>query len=407
MNSATNLKDLLSGHPIWSSMPARPVRTRTLHQSIRADIVIVGAGISGAFMAHALVGKFGKIVMVDRRAPAQGSTLASTAMLQFEIDTTLIELGRKVGTSKAARAWCRSFDATRSLIALVRREGIGCGLESRDSLFLAGNRIGSRGLKAECKARGRIGLPGEYLDSAALRANYGIARTGAILSPGSAAANPVLLTNGLLRVAISKGLKIYAPVQIGDVLATGHGVVLDAGDHFIEARYCIFCTGYEALKFAPTGGTRISSSWAIATRPGARYPGWLDRTLIWEASDPYLYIRTTPDGRLVVGGQDETIDLPSYRIQNLARKRATLKAKAEALLPATVVVPSRTWTGAFGESDDGLPIIDAVPGMPNCFTVMGFGGNGTIHSVIASQIVPTLLKGRPDKDADLYRFKDR
>jgi glycine/D-amino acid oxidase-like deaminating enzyme len=404
--AATYTKDLQSGSSIWSGMPVACARTQSLGKSIHADIVVVGAGISGAFMAHALSRRFGKIVMVDRRAPAQGSTLASTAMLQFEIDTSLVELRRKIGASKAARAWRRSYGATRSLISLVRHEGIECGLESRDSLYLAGDRIGSRGLKSEWKARRRIGLPGRYLDAAALYAEFGIERTGAILSPGSAVANPVQLANGLLRIAISKGLLIYAPVQIDDVLATKHGVVLDAGSHFIEARHCIFCTGYEALKTVPTRGTRISSSWAIATRPGTRSPRWLDRTLVWEASDPYLYIRTTPDGRLLVGGEDEAIDLPSYRTRNLARKSAVLAAKAEAMLPDTVVVPTRSWTGAFGESDDGLPIIDAVPGMPNCFTVMGFGGNGTIHSVIASQIVPTLIRGRPDKDADLYRFKD-
>jgi glycine/D-amino acid oxidase-like deaminating enzyme len=109
----------------------------------------------------------------------------------------------------------------------------------------------------------------------------------------------------------------------------------------------------------------------------------------------------------VVGGEDEAVDLPGYRARNLARKGAILGRKAQALLPDAAVVPSLRWTGAFGESADGLPIIDAVPGMPNCFTVMGFGGNGTIHSVIASQIVPTLIRGRPDKDADLYSFARR
>lgn len=407
MSVATRVKTLIGGKPLWTASSATLPMTRPAGRTLRADIVIVGAGISGAFMAHALADGHRRIVMVDRRAPAQGSTRASTAMFQFEIDTSLIELGRKIGTAKAARAWRRSYQATQHLIALVRREGIACGLQSRQSLYLAGNRIGARGLKAEWHARRRIGLPGAFLDAAALRRDYGIERTGAILSPGNAAANPVQLTNGLLRIAVSKGLKIFTPVEIGDVLATRHGVVLDTGANFIEATHCIFCTGYETLKGSPDAGTRVSSSWAVATRPAARYPAWLDDVLVWEASDPYLYVRTTPDRRLVIGGEDETIDSAAYRRNHLARKCATLTKKARLLLPDTTVVASRTWTGAFGESADGLPIIDAVPGMPNCFTVMGFGGNGTIHSVIASQIVPTLLKGRPDKDADLYRFKDR
>ncbi len=38
-------------------------------------------------------------------------------------------------------------------------------------------------------------------------------------------------------------------------------------------------------------------------------------------------------------------------------------------------------------------------------TGIGFTGNGTVYSMIAAQIVPTLLKGRPDADADLYRSR--
>jgi len=371
---------------------------------MRADVVIVGAGISGALMAHALADRYDNVVLLDRRPPAHGSTLASTAMLQFEIDTPLLELRAKIGP-KAARAWRRSYAATQDLIALVREEGIRCGLATCNSLYLAGNDVGARGLKAEWAARRRIGLPGEYLSGVALRAEYGIERTGAIVSPGSASANPVQLALALLRKAAAKGLKIYSPVQVNDVLATKHGVVLDAGDHFIEARACVFCTGYETLKTVPSRGTKITSSWAIATRPHASYPSWLDHTLVWEAADPYLYIRTTLDGRLIVGGEDEDIDLASYRARSLARKSARLAAKATALLPNTKITSSHRWTGAFGESADGLPIIDAVPGLPQCYTVMGFGGNGTIYSLIAAQIIPTLLRGRPDKDADLYRFR--
>ncbi len=403
MPSVTYQKDLLSGDPLWAGSSS-PVRTRSLNESIRADVVIVGGGISGALMAYALTSRYDNVVLVDRRPPAHGSTLASTAMLQFEIDTPLRELRDKIGP-KAARAWRRSYAATQDLIALIQVENIRCGLATRNSLYLAGNTLGARGLKAEWAARRRIGLPGDYLSAATLRDEYGIQRTGAIASPGSASANPVQLATGLLRKAVAQGLKIYAPVQVNDVMATKHGVVLDAGDHFIEARHCVFCTGYEMLKTVPTRGTKITSSWAIASRPHAQYPAWLDRTLVWEAADPYLYIRTTPDGRLIVGGEDEDIDLASYRFRSLARKSARLVAKANALLPETKIIASQRWTGAFGESDDGLPIIDAVPGLPHCYTVMGFGGNGTIYSLIAAQIMPTLLQGRPDKDVDLYRFR--
>ncbi|HEY7976841.1 MAG TPA: FAD-binding oxidoreductase [Rhizomicrobium sp.] len=401
--SATVEKKLHSGRSVWAD--SAKAHAHLLKDSIRADVVIVGAGVSGAFMAHALAKRFDNVVVVDRRAPAHGSTMASTAMLQFEIDTPLTELSEKIGPSKAARAWRRSWRATQSIVKLVEGEGVRCGLRRADSLYLAGDSTGSRGLEKEMKARHRAGLPGEYLDAKRLREVFDIDRTGAIFSPGVASANPVALTQGLLRRAIRDGVSLYSPVEITDVLATPHGVILDTGKHFIEAKHAVFCTGYELLKGLPRKGTKITSSWAIASRPHAKLPRWLANTLIWEAADPYLYMRATPDGRLIVGGEDEEIDLPSYRARSIAHKTARLVAKAKKLIPGLEFTLSRQWTGAFGESEDGLPIIDRVPDMPNCIAVMGFGGNGTIYSKIASEIVPTLLRGRPDKDADIFRFR--
>jgi glycine/D-amino acid oxidase-like deaminating enzyme len=356
-------------------------------------------------MAYALCRRYDNVLVLDRRAPIQGATSASTAMLQFEIDEPLTSLSDKIGSAKAARAWRRSFKATQDIVGLVSTEGIRCGLERRDALYLTGNDMGARGLEIECKARNRIGLPGKFLDKASLREDFNIDRTGAIISSKSAIANPVQLAAGLLRRAVERGAKIHSPVNVCDVLATPHGVILDTGEHFIEAKSVVFCTGYEVLKGLPKKGTKITSSWAIASRPKAHYPNWLDRTLVWEASTPYLYLRTTPDGRLVAGGEDQEVDLPSYRAQSIERKSVRIASKIEALIPRLKFEPTYKWTGAFGESTDGLPVIDAVPDMPGCFAVLGFGGNGTVYSMIASQIVPTLMKGRADADANLFRFK--
>jgi glycine/D-amino acid oxidase-like deaminating enzyme len=401
-DSATHQKDLRTGNSLWT---IRKFKRQPLKDSIRADVAIVGAGVSGAFMAQALAKQFENVVVLDRRAPAEGSTTASTAMLQWEIDIPLTELSEKIGPTKAMRAWRRSFRATQALQRLVGELQIVCELSPRSSLYLTGDRLGSRAMLKESRARHRAKLPGEYLDVTQLREMFGIDRTGAIFSPGSAGANPVKLTRGLLRHAKKLGAKMFWPVEVEDVIATKHGVILDSGEHFIEAKYVVFCTGYELLKGIPENRAKITSSWAVATRPRVKYPRWLDEVLIWEAAEPYLYMRTTPDGRLIAGGEDEDIDLPSYRARSLERKSSRIVKKVETLIPDIEFSPVHEWSGAFGESLDGLPFIDAVPDMPNCFVVMGFGGNGTIYSKIASEIVPTLIKGRADKDADIFRFR--
>ena len=398
-------KRLRTGRSVWSDTPHPQLKTRALRASLQCDVAIVGAGISGAFMAESLSRHYGKVVVLDRRAPAMGSTHASTAMLQYEIDTPLTELADKIGHPDAARAWRRSFVATRDLIKLVRAENIPCGLSDRAALYLAGDEMGAGGMEKEARARSRAGLACEFLSGRELKARYGIARTGAILSDGAAVADPVALARGLLRRARARGAKIFAPCEVQGVLATARGVMLDAGGWFVEAKAAVFCTGYEVLKGLPTEGAQITSSWAAATAPHADYPDWLDRTLVWEAATPYLYLRTGAQGQLIVGGEDAELDSPSYRAGTLGIKARKLAEKTSRLLPGLKPKWTHTWAGAFGESSDGLPSIGAVPGMPHCFAVMGFGGNGTVYSMIAAQMMPGLIKGRPGKDAGLFAFR--
>src|SRR6186713_2373236 len=68
-----------------------------LTESTRCDVAIIGAGITGALVADALVATGRRVIVLDAHEPAQGSTAASTALLQYEIDTHLVDLVRLVG----------------------------------------------------------------------------------------------------------------------------------------------------------------------------------------------------------------------------------------------------------------------------------------------------------------------
>ena len=77
MAGATTKRDLRTGRSLWADSPGLGVRTRPLTQAIAVDVAIVGAGISGAFMAHELA-RDHSVAVLDRRPPLMGSTIAST-----------------------------------------------------------------------------------------------------------------------------------------------------------------------------------------------------------------------------------------------------------------------------------------------------------------------------------------
>ena len=403
MTGATIKRDLRTGRSLWADSPGLGVPVRPLKTAVSVDVAIIGAGISGAFMAHEL-SRDHTVAVLDRRPPLTGSTIASTALLQWEIDLPLTVLAEKIGMAKAKRAYLRSRSAVDALKRIVADERIVCGLKDKSSLYLAGDDHGHRALEAEATARAAIGLESRYVGPDVLRAQFGIDRTGAIVSQGSASGDPARLAAGLLRRAQAAGARVYSPVEVVEAASDPDGVTLltDAG-HAVRARTVVFCCGYEFPKGVPTPGAKVISTWALASKPRQRCPAWLKDTLVWEASDPYLYFRMGGDGRLIVGGEDEASPDAHADRAKLKRKCETISAKLTALLPEVAFEVDYSWAGAFGESATGLPSIAPVPDMDHAWAVMGFGGNGITYSVIASQVVSAAIRGGTDADADLYR----
>lgn len=406
MTGATIKKDLRTGRSLWADSPGLGVPVKPLDAAISVDVAIVGAGISGAFMAHEL-SRDHTVAVLDRRPPLTGSTVASTALLQWEIDLPLTALAEKIGPAKAKRAYLRSRSAVDALKRIVSEERIVCGLKDKATLYLAGHEYGHRALETEAAARGAIGLESEYLAPVHLGERFGIDRTGAIVSQGSASADPARLAAGLLRRAQANGAKVYSRVEVMEAASDPDGVTLltDAG-HAVRAKSVVFCCGYEFPKGVPTPRAKVISTWALASKPRQRCPAWLRDTLVWEASDPYLYFRMGGDGRLIVGGEDEADPDAHADKAKLKRKCETIVRKLHTLLPGVAFEVDYSWAGAFGESATGLPSIAPVPDMDHAWAVMGFGGNGITYSVIAAQVVSAALRGGADPDADLYLPRD-
>ena len=127
--------DLRTGRAPWA-IGMRPPR-RSLEQDRRCDVLVVGAGITGALVAERLVREGRDVCIVDRERPGLGSTAASTAMLLWEIDRPLASLTDLYGFERAARAYRLSLQAVRGLQSLVEQREIACRMRARNSLYLA------------------------------------------------------------------------------------------------------------------------------------------------------------------------------------------------------------------------------------------------------------------------------
>src|SRR5665213_683011 len=384
----TRNRNLRTGKAVWTAYRHTRVPGSKLKHSTRTDVVVVGAGITGALISQALTEDGIFPLILDLRDGARlCSTAASTALLQFELDNPLTKLSSQIGRRNAEHIWKCSHAAVNALRTQTNRLGIAAQLQSRPSLYLAGSMLNAAGLQREVRARQRIGLPSEILDRKALRRHFEIARPAAILSHGNAEADPVSLATGFLKAALRRGARIHAPHEVIDVRAGHSGITLFTNDGLeVHARRAVFCTGYELPKIVPVQGTRVISTWAIATHAQQRYI-WPQRALIWEASEPYLYLRTTPDNRIICGGEDEEFSDSRRRDARNDAKTSRLERKLGKLVPRVDTRADFSWTASFGASATGTPTIGEIPGYPRCYAALGYGGDGITFSMLAASLL--------------------
>ena len=108
----------------------------SLQEDLTCQILVIGGGVTGALISHALVAAGYEVVMIDRRDIGQGSTSATTSMLQYEIDTQLIDLAGMIGEEHAALCYRAGIEAIDILGRLIEDEQIDCGFEWKKSLYL-------------------------------------------------------------------------------------------------------------------------------------------------------------------------------------------------------------------------------------------------------------------------------
>jgi glycine/D-amino acid oxidase-like deaminating enzyme len=401
---ATDGKNLRTGRSIWIGRKGPRVLSSPLLRNHDTDVLVIGAGITGAMLADKLAAEGARVMVVDRRGAAKGSTAASTALAQHEIDTPLIHLTTMIGKERAVRAWRRSRLAVEALAARFGELRVP-DVQRRDSLYLTGNVLDADELLREKDARLASGLSARFLGRKALFEEFGIRREAALLGYGNLVLDPRKATLALLRSAHANGARLCAPVEVVAIEpGRGSTTAVTARKNTITCRDLVYATGYEVPDVVPRDRHKITATWAIATVPQSRGRLWPNECCIWEAANPYLYVRTSSEGRVICGGEDEDIDDEERRDARLPRKAETLRRKLHRLLPRLDTTIDYTWTGTFGETTTGLPLIGRIPGKPHCWAALGYGGNGTTYAAIAADVIAGAILGRRDNDADLYRF---
>jgi len=396
--------DLVSPSPFWLLKNGLLREYPSLREDVRCEVVVLGAGISGALITHALVEAGRDVIVIDKRDVAAGSTSASTALLQYEIDTHLVDLTRRAGRKSAEQAYRACYASIDRIEQLARQAGAQFSFRRKHSVYLGAKRTDPSLLQKECDARRRAGIDVDFLDEHEIQSRFSFSRPAALLSSQAAELDAHRLTHSLFNRASSHGARVFDRTVVTHFEPGKRGVRLetDAGN-LVDARHVVFATGYESQDFLPRRIVRLKSTFALASEVVHRFPGWWKQCLIWETARPYLYLRTAA-GRILVGGEDVPFRDPMRRDRMVDSKTKRLEQQFKELFPHIELRPDYRWAGTFGETKDGLAYIGQIRQMPHCYFALGFGGNGITYSAIAAEIIRDSLRGKRHPDAHLFQF---
>ncbi|WP_079710386.1 NAD(P)/FAD-dependent oxidoreductase [Paraliobacillus ryukyuensis] len=395
--------NIQSGTYYWpTTMPDAPTYP-TLTEDIACDVLIVGGGSSGAQCAYYLASSGLHVALIEKNNIGNGSTSANTALIQYAGDKMFINLRNTFGSSYISKHLKQCRRAINDIELAAKQIEFDCSFTRRDSLYFASYPEDIGRLQQEYQLLKEEQFPLQFLTRKDIEELYPFSKAAAIYFEDDAELNPYIFTHGLIKYAMDKGVQVFEHTKLNGHVYHEDGVEIHTDtDHVIQAKQVIYCAGYENMEFKKEKQATFVSTYTVTTEPVADLSSWPNQTLIWETARPYLYIRTTADNRVIIGGLDDNTIYPEDRDSKLIAKRDQLITGFHKLFPTIPVKPAYYLTGQYGGMRDGLPIIGRYPDAPHSYFLNAYGDNGTVYSQLLSRIIVEDILQGPSQDLSYY-----
>ena len=350
----------------------------------RHDAIVVGAGIVGAACAHALARDGLRVLVLDARYPAGGSTSAGMGHLVVMDDSP----GQLALTALSTALW-RGLAA--SLPPAVEYDA--CG-----TIWVAADESQLDAVRTKHDVYARHGIASEVLDArelASLEPNLRPGLAGGLLVPGDGVVYQPRATLWLLEQARAAGATVRDGCKVDRIGA--HAV--HCGDEVLRAEVIVNAAGADA--------PRLTAELPIVPRKGHlaitdRYPGFVRHQLVELGYLASAHTMTTESvafnvqprstQQVLVGSSRELVGWDASLDR---RVLGAMIARAVEYMPQLASVSViRTWTGFRPATPDKLPLIGPWPTTPGLWIAAGHEGLGITTSLGTAQLVADLVAGR-------------
>lgn len=364
-----------------------------------ADVVVVGAGITGLITA-ALLAKAGKDVLVlEARTVGAGTTGNTTAKLSLLQSNHLSKIIARHGRNTARDYVQGNREGMEWVLRHCDQHGI--DVQHEDAYTYAQSLRGVPSARAEWLACNTVGLPVTWEKQADVPFPF----QGGVRLPKQAQFDPVPFLDSLVVELLDRGGRIAEGARVRKVSGNGDGLLVDVrtgggeqtddgteADSQVSTKQLVLATGIPILD---RGGyfarLKPSRSYCMAYQ----VPGPIPRAMMISTDSPTRSVRyaPTPDGELlIVGGAGHSV----------GRRKSPNKALSELDDWTQQHFPGAKQTHFWSAQDytpiDQLPYVGPIlPKHEKIFVASGFNKWGMTNGPAAALALSSrILGGRMD-----------
>lgn len=358
-----------------SEAPARPF----LDADADADLVVIGGGITGLTAALLAAQGGSRVMLLEARHLATGTTGNTTAKVTTLHGLVYSELERRLGLD-TARAYADlnrlGLDRVRSLATEL---AIDCDLADMDAVTYTEESDRRGDIEREVQIAGSLGFAASYTDTVSLP--FPVA--AAVRFTGQAMFHPRRYVLGLAEGLEAEGGRIHESTRVLSVDLDGDRCLVRTPRAVVRAQRVIVATLLPIVdRIGLFARTAPSRSYALS----AAAPDTSISAMYLSIDTPTRSVRPHPDPagtKLIITGeehktgQEPEADARYDRLEEFARERLGVE-------------PEHRWSAQDYRSSDGLPFIGRVD--PRSDRILGATGfrkwgmtNGTAAGVLLAE----------------------
>lgn len=379
---------------VWLTDTDRPTY-EPLSGSILADVVVVGAGITGLTCALLLARQGRDVVVVEAAGVGSGTTGGTTGKVTSQHGLIYGDLIERHGED-VARSYADANQQAVDLIgSLVGETAAQCAYTPASALVFARDLDQMGGLEAEHEAASKLGLPSRLIEAPA---DLPFQIAGALEFTQQAHFHPVRYCDALARELVSLGGRIHEQTRIVALHEHDDRVeVSERSGASVTAGHAVIAT---LLPFIDRGGffakTRPGRAYGVAARLGSPPPAGM----YIGAGPPVRSFRPWPDGGdtgiIFVGESHETGD----EEQATPGRWGELEKWAREHFDVDTF--DYRWSAQDYSTADGLPYVGRSPLTDRTVVATGFHKWGLSNGTAAARIMADLVLGAPNPFAESF-----